>query len=147
MKSIVSFTITIIVAMTVSASYARDDIGSYNIKAALSTEDAKAKLGNDIQFYFGDQKHGKVTKKFGVFGTNKKSNAFNKSDQEVCEWVFLTAMLQMKSKAQQLGANAVINIKSNYRNVLTSSTETFQCGAGTFVAGVALQGEFVTIGK
>ena len=50
-------------------------------------------------------------------------------------------------RAQQLGANAVVNIKSNYRNNLTSSTETFQCGAGTFVAGVALQGEVVTIGK
>ena len=147
MKSILSLTLTLTLAMAATGSHARDDIGSYNIKAALSTEQAKAKLGDDVQFYFGDQKHGKVTKKYGVFSTNKKSNAFNKSDQEVCEWVFLTAMLQLKSRAQQLGANAVVNIKSNYRNNLTSSTETFQCGAGTFVAGVALQGEVVTIGK
>ncbi len=126
---------------------ARDDVGSYSIKEALSLEQAKQKLGNSVAFYFGEQSHPKVLKRFGHFGTNKKTNAFNKSDKEACQWVFLSAMLQLKERAQSEGANAVINIKSNYKSNLTSSDTEFKCGAGTFVAGVALVGDFVVIEK
>ena len=37
------------------------------------------------------------------------------------------------------------DLLNDYKNHLTSSNNTFQCGAGTFVAGVALVGEFVTL--
>ena len=128
-----------------TASYARDDIGNYDINQALSSETAKNKLGNDVQFFFAAQKHGKVVSNKGEIKTNKKTNAFNKSDQEACEWVFLSAMIALKSAALKSGANAVINIKSNYKNNLTSNDKTFQCGAGAFIAGVALVGEVVVI--
>ena len=125
-------------------SVARDDIGDYSVANVLSTEKAKQKLSG-IKFYFGSQKHNKVSKRYGVFSTNKKTNAFGKSDQEACEHVFLSAMSQLQDKANQLGGNAVINIKSNYKGNLTSSDETFKCGAGAIIAGVALQGEVVTL--
>jgi len=127
-----------------SVSMARDDIGDYSVANVLATEQAKAKLSG-VKFYFGGQKHGKVSKRYGVFSTNKKTNAFGKSDQEACEHVFMSAMIHLKKKANQLGGNAVINIKSNYKGNLTSSDETFKCGAGAIIAGVALQGEVVTL--
>lgn len=123
---------------------ARDDIGDYSVSSVLQTEQAKSKLGN-IKFYFGTQGHGKVKKRFGVYSTNQKTNAFGKSDQEACEHVFLSAMIQLKKRAEKMGANAVINIKSNYRGNLTSSNTTFKCGAGGIIAGVALQGEVVRL--
>lgn len=137
----------LIMSMTLfsTASYARDDIGNYDINQALSSEAAKNKLGNDIQFFFATQKYGNVISNKGEIKTNKKTNAFNKSDQEACEWVFLSAMIALKSAALKSGANAVINIKSNYKNNLTSNDKTFQCGAGAFIAGVALVGEVVVI--
>jgi len=124
---------------------ARDDIGDYSVSNVLQTEQAKNKLGGNIKFYFGNQKHGKVKKRFGVYSTNKKTNAFGKSDQQACEHAFLSAMIQLKQKAENLGGNAVINIKSNYRGNLTSSNTTFKCGAGQVIAGVALQGEVVQL--
>jgi len=137
--------LTSFILLTLSQfSVARDDIGDYSVANVLATEQAKEKLSG-VRYYFGAQKHGKVSKRYGVFSTNKKSNAFGKSDQEACEWVFLSAMIQLKERAAALGANAVINIKSNYRGNLTSSDETFKCGAGAIIAGVALQGEVVTI--
>lgn len=126
-------------------SFARDDIGSYSIETALKSELAKAKLGTDIKFYFGEQKHPKVLSDFGEFKTNKKTNAFNKTDEEACDWVFLSAMIALKDRAVKEGGNAVIDIKSNYKNNLTSSEKTFQCGAGTMVAGVALTGKVVKL--
>lgn len=128
-----------------TSSFARDDIGSYSIENALSSEAAKAKLGTDIKFYFGEQKHPKVLSDFGEFKTNKKTNAFNKTDEEACDWVFLSAMIALKDRAVKEGGNAVVDIKSNYKNNLTSNEKTFQCGAGTMVAGVALTGKVVKL--
>ena len=129
------------------SSYARDDINGYIIKEALDLEQSKNKLGEKIKFYFGDQAHGEIVKTFGEFRTNKKTNAFNKSDLEACQWVFLSAMISLRDRAVREGGNAVINIKSNYKNNLTSSKDTFQCGAGTFVAGVALVGTVVKLNQ
>ena len=128
-----------------SASYARDSVKGYSIAEVLDLEQSKAKLGDDIGFFFGDQLHGEILKEYGTFKTNKKTNAFGKSDIKACQWVFLSAMIALRDRAAQEGGNAVINIKSNYKNILTSSKDNFQCGAGNVVAGVALVGTVVEI--
>lgn len=124
---------------------ARDTVESYPIADVLNSEAAKSKLGNNVKFYFGDQTYGPVEQKLGEYRTNRKTNAFNKSDKEACEWVFLTAMIALRDRAVQEGGNAVVNIRSNYRNNLTSSNDTFQCGSGALVAGVALVGDVVKL--
>lgn len=128
-------------------AYARDDVSNYSIKDALNTADAKAKLGSDVKFYFGGQPHGKVSKSYGEVKTNKKTNAFNKSDEKACQWTFLSAMIALRDRALRDGGNAVINIKSNYRNKESSNNETFQCGSGALMAGVALMGTVVKTEK
>lgn len=133
-------------ALSTSVS-ARNDVQKHSIKAALAQPAAVEKLGSRIQFYFGDQAPSKVAKELGTFRTNLKTNAFNKSDEEACQWVFLSTMISLKERAIAQGGNAVINIKSNYRNNLESSDDKFTCGAGTFVAGVALVGTVVTIAE
>lgn len=136
-----------LIALTTCATsaLARDDIREFSIADALATEQAKNILGDDIKFYFGDQAHGAVVKNHGEYGTNRKTNGVNKSDKEACEWVFLTTLKALRERAQQAGANAVVNIRSNYRNVTSSSTETFKCGSGALMSGVALLGDVVEI--
>lgn len=128
-----------------SLTFARDDVRSYSITNIMTSDLGKSKLGADVLFYFGDQSYGKALKSFGEFKTNKKTNAFGKSDEEACNWVFLSAMIALKERAIKEGGNAVVDIKSNYKNNLTSSSETFQCGAGAVMAGVALTGKVVTL--
>ena len=128
-----------------STAIARNSISGYSVDEALSHEKAESVLGGDFRFYFGEQKHGKVIQKLAEIRTNKKTNAFNKSDVEACQWVFLSALKAIKDRAIQMGGNAVINIRSNYKNNLTSSNDSFQCGAGNVIAGVALVGIVVKI--
>lgn len=123
----------------------RDDRLQFSIKDALATDAAKKKLNGGIRFYFGDQPHPKVDRKFGEFGTNRKSSAFGKSDQKACEWVFLSAMIVLQKRALKEGADAVINIYSNYKDNEFKSNSKFECGAGSFVAGVALKGKVVKL--
>ena len=126
---------------------ARDEHTMYSIQEAMNTEDAKAKLDKNISFYFGDQKHPSVEKRFGEFMSNKKTNAFNKTDERACQWAFLSAMLSFQDRAIREGGNAVVNIRSYYkRNEISSSTE-FECGAGNIIAGVTFKGDVVKLAK
>jgi uncharacterized protein YbjQ (UPF0145 family) len=123
---------------------ARDDKLKLPIAAALEANDAKAKL-EGVQFYFGDSKTPKVLSKIGTDQTNQKTNAFGKTPETSCNWAFLSAMMALHKHAQQIGANAVINIKSNYKNQPFSSTTEFECHDGALMSGVALKADFVKI--
>lgn len=126
-----------------SHAFARDSVASYSVADALKSEGGK--IDQDVPLYFAGQPHPGVAKSFGVFATNKKTNAFGKSDETACQHVFLSAVMELQERVRKEGGNAVINIRSNYRNVESDSATEFTCGAGAVVAGVALKGEVVTL--
>jgi uncharacterized protein YbjQ (UPF0145 family) len=138
--------LVIFIALTLTGVEA----GARNTIHQLSIADFMAKPENanklkGVVFYFGNQPHPNIVKNFGEYRTNKKTNAFNKKDEAACDWVMLSAMLALHQRALSLGANAVINIKSNYKDNEVSSTTKYTCGAGAIMAGVALIGTFVTL--
>lgn len=94
---------------------ARDDINRYSIESAMSNSAAKEKLNKGYTFKFGDQAHGKITANHGEFMSNKKTNAFGKSDKQACDWAFLSAMLSFQDRINKEGGNAVVNIRSYYK--------------------------------
>lgn len=130
-------------ALATSQAFARDTINNYSVDDALKSEPGK--VNADIALYFAGQPHPGVQKSLGEFATNKKTNAFGKSDIEACQHVFLSAVLELQERARKEGGNAVINIKSNYKNTLRESATEFTCGAGAVMAGVALVGDVVTL--
>ncbi len=124
---------------------ARDDIDQYDIQEVLNSTQATGVLNPDIQLFFGDQTHPAVKKTFSEVLTNKKTNAFGKSDKEACQWVFLSALKELQARAAREGHNAVIGITSYYKKRDFSSASKFECGAGAIMAGVALKGTVVTL--
>jgi len=146
-KEFVVLLVGLAAALAVTGASARDEIVRFVVTDALTSEGAKARLNPDIALYFGDSDHPAVERSFGVFTSNKKTNAFNKSDKGACEWAFLSAMLSFQDRALREGGDAVINIRSYYkRNSFSSETE-YECGAGGVMAGVTFQGEVVKLKK
>ncbi|MDE1183547.1 excinuclease ABC subunit A [Paraburkholderia sp.] len=135
------------VAATLASThvFARDTVAEYPVADALQSEPGK--VGDDIPLYFAGQNHPAVVKSMGEFATNKKTNAFGKSDETACKHVFLSAVIELQERARKEGGNAVINIKSNYRNEIRESATQYTCGAGAVIAGVALKGDVVTLRK
>jgi len=115
------------------------------IDNALNANDAKGRLGDDVKFYFAGQPTPKVIEKRGSDKTSQKTNSFNKSAEKACNWAFLSAMLQLEKRAREMGANAVINIVSNYKNVENASATEFECHEGALMAGVAFKADFARI--
>jgi len=131
--------------VTAPVADARDTLQKLPLESALAKAQASGKLAPGVQLFFGSQKYPTPTAKLGETRTNKKTNFFNKTDVEGCEWAFLSAMISLTQDAQRRGGNAIVNIRSNYRNNLFSSETEYECGAGNVTGGVALRGEVVTL--
>ncbi len=144
MKKLILATAVIAAMFSVSA-HASDDKMMFPIAGGMSDSEAQAKLDPSIKFYFGDQPTPKVIAKLGADKTSQKTNAFAKSADKICNHAFLSALLALQKRAQELGANAVIHVVSNYNNIENSSPTDFECHVGGIIGGVALKGEFVKV--
>lgn len=133
--------------MFAGAAEARDTTHMLSIQDAMAAPDAKVKLDPAITFAFADAPHAKVLKRHGNYITNKKTNAFGKSDQRACEWVMLSALISLQDRVKAEGGNAVINIESYYQQQPMTSRTEYECHAGAIMAGVALRGDVVTLAK
>ncbi len=150
MRTSLKFATLILLSMTGLYSgnaSARDDHLMFPLSDALENSETKGVLDKDVRLYFGAQKHPAIVTKHGQFRTNKKTNAFNKGDKTACEWAFASAIKSLQERAVQEGGNAVVNIRSNYKNQVVSSESDYMCGAGAFAAGVAFIGDVVTLKK
>lgn len=145
MKKILSTMAVLAVVASALPAHAADKKVMVPIAEAMEANGAKERLGDSVKFYFGAQKTPKVGEKRGADQTSQKTNAFGKTDQAVCHWAFLSAMLALQKSAQAAGADAVINITSNYKNIPYASETDFECHVGNIVGGVALKGEFVRL--
>lgn len=127
---------------------ARDDVMAFSISDAMATDEAKNILGENVKFYFGDiQPNEKVLRTIGEYKTNRKTSAVGKSAVDACQRAFISNLIALRDSAKNVGGNAVVNIRSNYRNNTTTSNDTFQCGVGGVIAGVALMGDVVAVEK
>ena len=138
MKKLILATAVIAAMFSVSA-HASDDKMMFPIAGGMSDSEAQAKLDPSIKFYFGDQLTPKVIAKLGADKTSQKTNAFAKSADKICNHAFLSALLALQKRAQELGANAVIHVVSNYNNIENSSPTDFECHVGGIIGGVALK--------
>lgn len=132
--------------LVATSAAARTDFVDLDVKEAATSEIGEQKL-LDVPFYMKGQSHPKVTKKLGVFPSNRRTNAFGKSDQEACNVAFLSAIIALQTRAQSLGADAVVNIRSITRHNDLDSATQFRCVVGNVVANVALEGEMVKLAK
>lgn len=128
-----------------ATAQARDDRLKMPVADALATPAAQEKLDSNIKLFFGDAKYAKPVQTMGTFTSNKKTNFFNKSDKEGCEWVFLGAAISLQDRAKLEGGNAVVDIKSVYKNQELVSATEYDCGAGSVMGGVALRGTVVKL--
>jgi uncharacterized protein YbjQ (UPF0145 family) len=143
-KSLLTATLPLALA---AALHARDNKLMVSVAKAMSTPQYQEQMkGSKIQFAFGTGK-GPQGDSLGMTVANRKTNALNKTDEEACQWVFLSCMTALRAKAEKEGADAVVDIESYYKKESNPSDSAFECHAGSAVAGVALRGTLVKTKK
>ena len=126
---------------------AEDDLYLISVDEAMGTAPYAEKLDGTVKFFFGNSPHPEVVQQFGNTSTNKKTNGFAKSAGVACNHVLLSALIAFQEQAKSLGANAVINIKSNFKNNEVSLDSQVECYKGFIMAGVALKGEVAKVAE
>lgn len=139
--------LALLAAVMAAPAMARDTELKLPLADVLEMPEAKSKLDGSVAFYLAGQKTPKVLEKKGEDSTSKKTNGFNKDDVTACKWAALSALVAFQDKAKRVGANAVIDIVSNYKHDTSSSSTEFECHAGNVVVGVALKGTYAKVAK
>ncbi|WP_395947319.1 excinuclease [Caedibacter taeniospiralis] len=130
--------------LLMSACTSNTGLGNYNINQAMTTMPPKVKTETgDFKFYFGNNSAPFGAKTLGEIKTSRRANAFAKDPVASCNWVFYSALLNLKHQAQAIGGNAIANIQSNWKNNASASIETYVCDNGLWMSGVALKGDAI----
>lgn len=133
---------TILFTLMAGTAQARDTRLLLSVEDAIKQGREEGLIGTDIAFRFGKGNRGGYAKTMGSDISNRKTNAFNKTDVEACNWAFLSALKAFEENALGSNAKAVVEIVSYYKKREFSSTTEFECHVGNIVAGVALKGSY-----
>lgn len=127
-------------------SQARDTTHYLDFASVVEEATQAGRLDGSVKFYLaGNQPAGKVMVVNPNITTSQKTNAFNKSDEVACRWVLQSALIRLQQAAKAAGANAVVNIASNYKNKEYKDSAKYECHAGALMAGVALKGQLANV--
>ncbi|MBF6568198.1 MAG: excinuclease ATPase subunit [Candidatus Binataceae bacterium] len=118
---------------------------TFSYQDVVDAPDSKAKLGNEIAFYFANQPTPKVEKTFGIAVGRRKAKSA--SDEQSCHEAMIYALTALRDRAISDGANAVIDISSYYKKKEIADKTKYECRAGASGASVVLRGTIVKLGK
>lgn len=123
---------------------AADTIEHYPFANAVAAATQSGKLDGTVKFYLaGNQPNGTVTV-LNEVEINRKTNAFGKKNQVTCDWALQSVLIGLQDYAKKAGANAVIDIISNYGNEYRD-TEKYECHVGFLMSGVILKAKLAKV--
>lgn len=141
MKVLVVF----LMLFAMNAVSARNSTLYLPISDVLDPSYSQGKLDGSVRFYFADQSTPRVLTRMNDDFSNRKTNAFGKTDIEACKWAMLSALVAMQESAKARGANAVIEVASYYKKKVYADRTKYECHAGALLAGVALKGTYAKV--
>lgn len=145
MKKNIWISAALVLCVLPGISQARDTTHYLPFDQVVAEASAAGKLDGSVKFYLS----GKMPKGAEVIrrdvSTSKKTNAFNKTDEGACSWALQSALISLQQAAKAAGANAVVDIASNYKHVEYKDSEKYECHAGAIMAGVAIKGNLAKV--
>jgi len=133
-------------SLLATPTIARNTTQDISVKTAVETYHGRNPL-LDVPYYMAGQKHPQIADDLGVLTANRRTNAFNKSDEHACSIAFQSAVIALQQRARDMGADAVVDIKSITKHDNLESATKFRCAAGNVVANVVLTGRIVRFAK
>ncbi|MCZ6166724.1 excinuclease ABC subunit A [Campylobacter ureolyticus] len=131
--------LAIFIAFSFTNLSAKDKILYLPISDVLNSKEAKEALDPNIKLSFGSGAKANIIAK--NLQANKKTNSVNKSDEEACKWVLLSALKTFQDRAVKEGGTKVVNLTGYFKKQPYDSKDKFQCAVGSIMAGVTLRGD------
>lgn len=117
------------------------------IADALNATDITDRPTGAVKFFFAGEKTPKIIENRGSYFISPRTGAAGRTDQRACHEALLWTLVHLEKRAQAAGANAVVNIVSQYRNRELASTTEFACRVGSMIVMAPLRGDLVRIAE
>jgi|GEM_PF-2925258 len=124
---------------------AKNVAGIYPLQPVLF-ELSKTAGEGAVPLYFGKQPTPDIAERLKV-ETVTLSGTHRDHQQEVCEKIAVRLLTDLRQRARELGADAVVNIRSTYNGGGLSSETDFECRLGNVKVAIELSGELVKFKK
>jgi len=132
------------VALLPGLSQARDTTHFLDFQSVVNEATQAGRLDGSVKFYLNKTPAGAQIINANVT-TSQKTNAFNKTDEAACSWALQSALIKLQNSAKAAGANAVVDLASNYKNKEYRDDSKYECHAGAIMAGVALKAKYAKV--
>ena len=137
----------VLTAATAGDAGARNTRHEIDFAATVKQGLDEGVLDGSVRFFLAGQEHPAVQSALGEGASSRKTNAVGKSDETACRWAALSVLKAFQEQAKQRGANAVVDLVSNYNRVEFRGDGVYECRAGGLMAGVAMKGHYATIAE
>jgi len=135
----------LLVATPAEARRGQDAVNVFQVGAVRERPEFTSQI-NGIRFYFAGERHAGIVRRVqNNATTSQRARKHGRDAEEACQWAMMNALIRLGEAAQNSGANAVINIRSNWDNRAWSNGTEYECAVGRMMAGVALKGDIVTL--
>ena len=135
----------LLLAAVPGLSLASEKVVHLPFDSAVAAATQSGKLDGSVKFFLADHRPAGAEVVNDNVTISRKTNAFGKKDQESCDWVLQGILISLQSDAKRVGANAVIDIVSNYNNTEYRDAHDYECHRGFLMSGVALKAKFAKI--
>jgi len=132
--------------LTPLAAAARETEHLYDVNEAKTSPLGQERLFK-VPFYMKGEKTPRVAEVIAESTTQQSTRGAFRSDSASCQVAFLSAVRELQKRAEDRGADAVVDIVSVTWNKETESPSQYRCVAGTWVVHVGLKGKIVKLKK
>ena len=154
MKSLILPTCLLITSFSATAG---DKIFTYLVEKDLPHYEKSKFYSAGVDLYFSDATTPEVMEVLDTQSFARRSMIPIRKDRDdtdkilsakqhsLCKYVFSSTLQRMKQHAATVGADAIINIKSNYGDIEHDDDKEYQCIKGYLLTAVALKGDYVKL--
>ena len=135
----------LLLAAVPGLSLASEKVVHLPFDSAVAAATQSGKLDGSVKFFLDGHRPAGAKVVNDNVTISRKTNAFGKKDQESCDWVLQGILISLQGDAKRVGANAVIDIVSNYNNTEYRDAHDYECHRGFLMSGVALRAKFAKI--
>jgi uncharacterized protein YbjQ (UPF0145 family) len=123
----------------------QDAINVFQVGAVRDNPDLTSQT-NGVRLYFAGERTPGIQRRIqNNVTTSQRARKSGRSAEWACERALMNSLIRLSTAAQNAGANAVINIRSNWDNRPYANGSEYECAIGRMMAGVALKGDIVNL--
>ncbi|MGQ0586470.1 MAG: hypothetical protein ACT4PK_04640 [Gammaproteobacteria bacterium] len=127
-------------ALAPAAAQAKDEQWLFDLATVMGSAQGRDRFDDTVRFYWSGQSAPGPAESLSIQTSERKTFLPMRTEREACDLSFIEALASLRNAARKAGANAVVEVKSLYKNREFRSATEYECRVGYFSASVTLEG-------